>query len=82
MESMGVPTIDGTEVEKDHRKIWQIFADNFYLFAGTPSGIWLNHEFVEVFGINEKLNSKNAMKFFDEIQDKLQSDDYLPRNLI
>ena len=32
LESLGIPTQDGTPVEKDHRKIWQIFAENFYLY--------------------------------------------------
>jgi glucuronate isomerase len=26
LESLGVPRLDGRPVEKDHRKIWQIFA--------------------------------------------------------
>ena len=81
MESLGIPSIDDAEVEKDHRKIWQIFADNYFLFAGTPSGIWLKYIFAEVFGINEKLNSHNALKFYDEMQAKLNSDDFLPRTL-
>jgi glucuronate isomerase len=45
LESLGIPTTDGTEVEKDPRKIWQLFADNYYLFNGTPSGVWLDYEF-------------------------------------
>ena len=81
IESLGVPTIDGTPVEKDHRKIWQIFADNFYLFAGTPTGAWLSHEFSEVFGIDEKLNSSNAMAIYDAIQEKLKSPEFLPRTM-
>ncbi len=81
LESLGIPAIDGTAVEKDHRKIWQIFGDNFYLFAGTPTGAWLGHEFTEVFGIEEKLNSKTAMKIYDQIQDKLQTKEFLPRKL-
>ncbi len=32
MESLGVPRVDGGPVEQDHRKIWQTFADHFYLF--------------------------------------------------
>jgi len=38
LEELGVPRRDGGTVEQDHRKIWQIFADNFYLFRGTPTG--------------------------------------------
>ena len=81
LESLGIPTVDGTEVEKDHRKIWQIFADNFYLFSGTPTGVWLIHEFAEVFGIDEKLNSKNAMEIYDHMLGKLNTVEFLPRNL-
>lgn len=81
LESLGIPTIDGTPVEKDHKKIWQIFADNFCLFAGTPTGEWLTHEFEEVFGIEEKLNSKNALDIYELMQEKLQSPEYLPRTL-
>jgi glucuronate isomerase len=81
LESLGVPTVDGSEVEKDHRKIWQTFADHYYLFAGTPTGIWLNHEFSEVFGIKEKLNSDSAMHIYDQIQEKLKSPEFLPRTM-
>jgi len=44
MESLGIPRVDGGPVEQDHRKVWQVFAENFYLFRGTPSGIWLSNE--------------------------------------
>ena len=81
LEELGIPSVDGTEVEKDHRKIWQILGDNFYLFAGTPTGVWLRHEFVEVFGIEEKLNSSTAMGIYDKIQEKLKTKEFLPRTL-
>ena len=81
LESLGIPVQDGSAVETDHRKIWQIFADHFYLFAGTPTGIWLSHEFSEVFGITEKLNSANAMQIYDQLQEKLRSSEFLPRRL-
>ena len=51
MESLGVPARDGSEIEADHRKIWQIFGENYYLFAGTPTGLWLDHELSVVFDI-------------------------------
>ena len=81
LESLGIPTVDGTEVEKDHRKIWQIFADNFYLFNGTPTGVWLMHELVEVFGVDEKLNPGNAVKIYDHMIEMLGTKEFLPRNL-
>jgi len=81
LESLGIPTRDGTPVENDYRKIWQILADNFYLYSGTPTGAWLSHEFAEVFGITEKLNGDNAQAIYDLISEKLQLPEFLPRTL-
>ena len=81
MEQLGIPSIDGTEVETDPRKIWQIFADNYHLFLATPSGNWLAYEFNKIFGIDEKPNSQNAQKIYDLIQEKLNTKGFLPRTL-
>lgn len=81
LESLGIPTGDGTPVERDRRKIWQIFGEHYYLFAGTPTGAWLAHVFVEVLGVQEKLTGESAMRIYDHIQEKLQSPDFLPRTL-
>ena len=43
--------VDGGPVETDPRTIWRRFAANFHLFRGTPSWMWLNHAFTEVFGL-------------------------------
>ena len=79
MERLGIPTQDSSPVEKNHRKIWQIFGEHFYLYAGTPTGIWLTHEFCDVFGIREKLNGESALRIYDQIQEKLESPGFLPR---
>jgi hypothetical protein len=42
LENLGIPRRDGGPTEKDHRKVWQILADHFYLFRGTPTGVWLD----------------------------------------
>jgi glucuronate isomerase len=81
LEDLGVPRIDGGPVEKDHRKIWQIFADHFYLFRGTPTGAWLAHELNHVFGIEEKLTGKTARRIYDQIEEKLRLPDFRPRSL-
>lgn len=81
LESLGIPSKNGIPVESDPKKIWQIFADNYYLFAGTPSGVWLDYEFNIVFGIKEKLNGKNALKIYDQLQEKINTPEFLPRAL-
>lgn len=81
LESLGVPRRDGGSVETDHRKIWQIFAENFYLFRGTPSGVWLTTEFYTVFDIRKKLNGETAQEIYDQIAEKLNSPEFQPRKL-
>ncbi len=81
LERLGIPARDGTAVEQDHRKIWQIFADNYFLFHGTPTGMWLNHELHDVFGVREQLTSRSAMRIYDLITDKLTSPAFRPRAL-
>jgi glucuronate isomerase len=81
LETLGVPRRDGGPVETDHRKIWQTFADHFYLFRGTPTGVWLAQELVEVFGVTEKLSSASAMRIYDQITDCLTRPEFRPRAL-
>jgi glucuronate isomerase len=81
MEDMGVPRWDGGQVEQDHRQIWQIFAENFYLFRGTPTGMWLTDELHAVFGIEHKLTAESAQDIYDQIAAKLESPEFRPRRL-
>ncbi|MFQ5596401.1 MAG: glucuronate isomerase [Anaerolineae bacterium] len=81
MEDLGVPRVDGGPVEQDHRKIWQIFAENFHLFRGAPTGIWLTHELHSVFGIQEKLTGETAQDIYDQIAARLASPAFRPRKL-
>ena len=81
MADLAVPRQDGGVVESDHRQAWQLFADNFYLFQGTPTGIWLTDELVNVFDVSDKLNAKNAQAIYDQIDTQLKSPAFQPRNL-
>ncbi len=81
LENLGVPRQDGGWVEPDRRKIWSIFAENFYLFRGTPSWCWLRHELQDVFGIEEYPNQKNALELYERIADKLRQPEFRPRSL-
>ncbi len=81
LESLGVPRIDGGPVETDHRKIWQTFAEHFYLFRGTPTGIWLTQELIEVFGVEEELSGETAQAIYDQIAERLAQPEFRPRAL-
>jgi glucuronate isomerase len=81
MEKLGIPRQDGGAVEQDHRKIWQIFAEHFYLFRGTPTGMWLTDELHTVFGIEDKLTGESAQDIYDQIAAKLAAPEFRPRQL-
>ena len=65
LEDLGVPTTDGSKVETDGRTIWRRFAENYFLFRGTPTRMWLDHTFETLFGLDELLTAKNADRFYD-----------------
>lgn len=81
MEDLGVPTQDGTAVESDPRKVWQIFADHYHLFIGTPTRAWLDYELYNLFGIRRKLNGDSAGYIYDQILEKLSEPAFRPRAL-
>ncbi|MCX6144854.1 MAG: glucuronate isomerase [Ignavibacteriales bacterium] len=81
MESLGVRPLDGSSTESNARKIWKLFGENYYLFRGTPTGAWLNHEFAEVFGIRKRFTGATAIEIYDEINEKLQQPKFRPRAL-
>ena len=68
--------------EVDPRNVWQRFADHYYLFRGTPTGIWLEYELHEVFGVRDRLSGETAARIYDEIVDKLAAPDFDPSHLI
>ncbi len=81
LESLGISRTDGQAVETDPRKIWGLFAEHWYLFRGTPTRIWFDHVFHEVFGIAERFTPESADRIYDRISDCLASPEFLPRAL-
>jgi glucuronate isomerase len=81
LDSLGVPHRDGKASSTNPRDVWQLFARHWYLFRGTPTGIWMEHELHELFGVREKLTGNNALDIYDQIQEKLESPEFLPRRL-
>ncbi len=81
LDALGVPTVDGSPTESDPRKIWRIFADNYHLFRGTPSRMWLDWVFAEAFGIDVRLEPATADLYFDTIDAALKTPEFRPRAL-
>ncbi len=66
---------------KDPRKVWRIFASHYYLFHGTPTRMWLDFVFQELFGIEQRLSEETADFYFVAISEKLTTPQFLPRAL-
>jgi glucuronate isomerase len=81
LESLGVPRADGGPTETDGRKIWRLFAENYHLFRGTPSRLWLDHAFQDVFGMTVPVSKATADETYDHIADFLTKPEFLPRAL-
>jgi glucuronate isomerase len=81
LEDLGIPRTDGGPIETDARRIWRTFAAHCHLFRGTPTRIWLDHAFHDVFGIRERLTPESADRLFDHINARLATPGFRPRAL-
>jgi glucuronate isomerase len=79
---LGVPRIDGGPSETDSRKIWRTFCENWKLFRGTPSRYWLEHELVEVFGVDLIPSAETADAIYDRIAECVGDAGFRPRALL
>lgn len=80
-ESLGLPAADGSKPDVDPAQVWQLFGEHYTLFQGTPTRLWMDHVFGEVFGIDERLDKHNAAAFYAEINRQLATPEFLPRAL-
>ena len=82
--SQGVSLEDleiGQPSPRNPREVWRIFARHYYLFRGTPTRMWLDFAFQELFGIQDRLSEENADCYFDSITEQLHTAEFLPRAL-
>lgn len=86
LESLGIPQ-NGAQGDPedastvDPREVWRIFAKNYFLFRGTPTRMWLDYVFVNLFGLTERLSEANADICYETIAAKLHTPEFLPRAL-
>jgi glucuronate isomerase len=80
LESLKVRSKAGVPAT-DPRAAWRLLAQNFHLFRGTPSWIWLNHVFSKVFGFDVVLGADTADFYFDRINEALATEAFRPRAL-
>ena len=78
---LGINSLDRRIAENNQLKIWKMFAENYYLFRGTPTAMWLDYSFEKVFGLSIPLNGETSEYYFNYIEQKLNEPKYLPRSL-
>ena len=80
LDAQGV-SAGGEGPQADPRAAWRTFAENQHLFRATPSALWLDHVFSQVFGFTERLGPDTADSYFDAIGEALASEAFRPRAL-
>ena len=78
LDALRVPRLDGVPAT-DPREAWRLFASNYHFFRGTPSRMWLDHVFADVFGFDAVLDAASADEYYDGITASLATPAYRPR---
>ena len=63
------------------RGVWYLFAKHYYLFRGTPTRLWLDYCFRELFGLTVPLSEETGDLYYDAIEEKLATPEFRPRAL-
>lgn len=77
LERLGI----GERPIADPRGVWRLFARHYCLFRGTPTRLWLDYVFEELFGLTTPLSEQTADIYYDTLQQKLATPEFLPRTL-
>jgi glucuronate isomerase len=80
LEALGVANRAGPSAA-DPREAWRLFASHYYLFRGTPSRLWLDHVFAEIFGLDVALDASTADLYYDCLDEALATPAFRPRAL-
>lgn len=80
MESLGIGDSEKAKAI-DPMEAWNTFAKHYYLFRGTPSRMWMDYVFKEIFELDVALDESTAGNYYHAINHKLKSDGFKPRAL-
>ena len=66
---------------KNAQEVWRLFAAHYHLFRGTPTRLWLDYAFQELFGLDVRLSKETADLYWETISKKLATQEFRPRAL-
>ena len=81
LDDLGISAQDSPREGIDAEKAWGLFAEHYHLFRGTPTRLWLDYCFQELFGLEERLGPETADLYFRTISDSLGKPEFRPRAL-
>ncbi|WP_247738939.1 glucuronate isomerase [Shimia sp. R9_2] len=67
---------------RNPRAAFQLFANHWHKFRGTPSHLWISHALVHVFGVAMPLNAETADSIYDRVDAELKSSRMRPQALL
>lgn len=76
LDALGIGNRDA-----DPRESWRLFARNYHLFRGTPSRMWMDWVFADVFGFEVQFSAETSDLYYDRITEALATDPFRPRAL-
>ncbi|AJA10766.1 Uronate isomerase [Sphingopyxis fribergensis] len=76
LDALGIRNPDA-----DPRESWRLFAENYHLFRGTPSRMWMDWVFAEAFGFDVQFSAETSDLYYDRITEALATDAFRPRAL-
>lgn len=79
---LGVGSTETEAVEQDPREIWRRFCAGWHHFRGTPTRYWLEHAFVEIFGVTQRPSAETADAIYDQVAARIDAPDFRPRALL
>lgn len=65
----------------DPRAAWRVLCSHWGVLAGTATRGWLEHELVDLFGVDRRPDAGNADDLYDQVAAQLADDDHRPRAL-
>ena len=81
LEELGIAPA-GSVTTVSQRDAWRAFANHYHLFLGTPTRVWLDYVFNQLFGFDVVLSAQTADHYFDVIDEKLNTDAFRPNSIL
>jgi len=80
-QGIALDTLGIGNPDADPRESWRLFAQNYHLFRGTPSRIWMDWVFAEAFGFDVQFSAETSDLYYDRITEALATEAFRPRAL-